>query len=70
MSESKVKVPVQGGLAIARQKLKELRIKKSPSPELVKIIDEVTHQTPQEKKTPEKDDIAAHPKKRPQDLDL
>ena len=75
MLESKAKVPLKSGLATARQKLKALRIKKSPSPELVKIIDEATHQAPEEqdtqnKESPKKDDIAAHSKKRSQDLDL
>ncbi len=63
MSQEKIKVPVKGGLEKARQRLKEMR-KKSPSPELVKTIEEVTHQEPKKKR---ETDIAAKPKS---DLDL
>jgi hypothetical protein len=37
----KVKLPQEGGLSEARQKLRELK-RTSPSSELVKVIDEVT----------------------------
>jgi hypothetical protein len=52
----RIKVPVKDGLAEARKKLKDLR-QSDPSPELVKIIDEVTR----DKKPRQRDDIAALP---------
>jgi len=59
MSNSKehIKIPTKEGLAEARKKLKEMR-RKEPSPELVKIIEEVT-----EKQDKADDrDIAARPR--------
>jgi|GEM_PF-5569450 len=53
--EVKIRIPKEGGLAEARQKLKDLK-RKSPSPELVKIIEEVTDG---ENGTDQSEDIAA-----------
>ena len=55
MSESKplIKIPTKEGLANAREKLKNMR-RKEPSPDLVRIIEEVTQD-----EAPKKEDIAA-----------
>lgn len=42
VSKNEIKIPTKEGLAEARKKLKEI-LHKAPSPELVKIIEEVTH---------------------------
>ena len=55
-SKNKIKIPTKEGLAEARKKLKDMR-HKGPSPELVKIIDEVT----QDKKQERDSKIAARP---------
>lgn len=67
MSQEKIKIPIKGGIDEARRRLKELR-KKEPSPELVKIIEEVTHKDSEKNPEIGSDDIAAKPKNR--DLDL
>jgi hypothetical protein len=68
MAQEKIKIPTQGGLDRARRRLKDLR-KKDPSPELVKIIDDVTREQPPNKPESNTDDgIAARPC--PRDLDL
>ena len=54
-SKEKIKIPTKEGLARARKKLKDM-YHKGPSPELVKIIDEVTQDKKQERR-----DIAARP---------
>ena len=70
MSKEKIRVPVKGGLDEARRMLKELR-KKEPSPELIKIIEEVTNQETDKKPQADPNEIAAKPGKIPkQDLDL
>ena len=58
MSESKplIKIPTKDGLANAREKLKNMR-RKEPSPDLIRIIDEVTQD-----EAPKKEDIAAYPR--------
>ena len=59
MSElkNKIKIPRKEGLLEAQRKLKNMR-RKEPSPELIKIIDEITQE-----KEPESDhDIAASPR--------
>ena len=57
MSEpkSKIKIPNKNGLEEARKKLKNMR-RREPSPELIKIIDEVTKDKPDGER-----DIAARP---------
>jgi hypothetical protein len=40
--KNEVKIPSKGGLVKARKRLNDLR-RKEPSPDLVKIIEEVTH---------------------------
>ena len=57
MSQEKIRLPMKGGLDQARRKLKEMR-KKDPSPELIKIIEEVTHRDSEKK--PETD-VATNP---------
>ncbi len=69
MSQETIKIPVKGGLDEARRKLKEMR-KKDPSPELVKIIEEVTSQNSDKKPDMDPNDIAAQPHNLKQDLDL
>ena len=56
-SKNKIKIPTKEGLLEARKKLKDIR-HKVPSPELVKIIDEVT----QDKKQERDSGVAAHPR--------
>ena len=56
-SKEQIQIPTKDGLAEARKKLKEMRHPK-PSPELVKIIDEVTR----DKKPKQEEDIAARPR--------
>ena len=53
-SKQKIKIPTKEGLGRARKKLKQM-LRKEPSPELVKIIDEVTRSKFVD------DDIAAKP---------
>ena len=55
-SKEQIKIPTKVGLAEARQKLNEMR-RKEPSPELIKIIEEVTEK---QDKTDDRD-IAARP---------
>jgi hypothetical protein len=57
MPEQKIKTPRKGGLDEARRMLKEMR-RKEPSPELVKIIEEISNRDSEKK--PETD-IAAKP---------
>ncbi len=71
MTQDEIKIPKKGGLDEARRILNELR-RKEPSPELVEIIDEVTHQQPSKKSNDDAESgIAARRNRRPPtDLDL
>ena len=70
MSPEKIRMPAEGGLDEARRKLKEMR-RKEPSPELVKIIEEVTHRETDEKREIDSSDIAAKPQNyTKRDIDL
>lgn len=56
-SKKQINIPTKEGLTEARRKLKDMR-RKEPSPDLLKIIDEVT----QDKELEKDSDIAARPR--------
>lgn len=59
MSEKKseIRIPITGGVAAARKKLKELR-RKEPSDRVVGIIEEVTKERPEQERD-QNDKVAA-----------